>query len=89
MDKALFSGGDNIAEADVARLEIRNYSESVDDALKLFGWNGRVTGCITLQLTADNAAVASGQFVARGQLVRDEVRSRPTRSGTKPRRGSS
>jgi hypothetical protein len=74
MDKSLFKGGDIIVINDLGRLETRNYSDGVDEALKLFKWSGRPAGCVVLNLNADNSAVAGGQFVARGKLAKNEIK---------------
>ena len=74
IDKRLFSGGDEIAAGELQRLEVRNYSGSIDDALKNLGWTGRPAGCVVLKLNADNTSVTGGQFVARGPLAGGEVR---------------
>ena len=74
IDKRLFANGSEIAGEDLQLLEVRNFSEDVDTALKRFKWNGKLCGCIVLKLSADNAAVTSGQFLARGRLCRDEIK---------------
>ena len=74
MDKRLFAGDDTIATEELQRLEVRNYSEAVEEALRSFGWTGRPSCCIVLQLNADNSVVTSGQLVARGSLAAEEIR---------------
>jgi hypothetical protein len=70
----LFIGPADIAWDDLRRLEVVNYTGDVDETLREFGWTGGPVGCIVLKLSADNASVTSGQFVARGQLARDELK---------------
>ena len=74
LDRALFGGEASMCISDLGRLETRNYSDGVDEALKLFKWSGRTAGCVVLNLNADNSAVAGGQFMARGRLAKDAVK---------------
>ena len=64
LDRQLFKGSAAIARQDLRRLEIRNLSGDIDETLAEFGWNGKPAGCIMLKLSADNAAVTAGQFLA-------------------------
>jgi hypothetical protein len=74
LDRQLFKGSAAIARQDLRRLEIRNLSGDIDETLVEFGWNGKPAGCIMLKLSADNASVTAGQFLARGRLTRQEVK---------------
>jgi hypothetical protein len=74
-DRALFGGGDEIDAEELAKLQILNKEEAVDEALKQFGWDGKGAGCIVLQLCADNSAATSGQFLVRGTLASEEFKT--------------
>ena len=74
VDKALFGGGEEIADDELDKLPVLNKEEAVDAALRSFGWDGNAAGCIILQLNADNSAAASGQFLVRGALAEEEVK---------------
>jgi len=74
LDKAMFSGNLSISTDELEKLEVLNHAEAVDEALKRFKWNCRTTGCIVLQLSADNREAAAGQFLARGRLAREEIK---------------
>ncbi len=74
IDPNLFNGEEEINPEELHRLQIMNYSTDVDETLREYGWRSKPVGCIVLKLSADNVTVTSGQFVARGQLTREETR---------------
>jgi hypothetical protein len=75
IDGVLFMGEASMPRDELAELEIPNTDEAVTNGLKQLGWDGKSpAGCVVLQLAADNSAVTSGQFVARGQLAAEELR---------------
>ena len=87
IDPNLFNGDEEITPEELHRLQIMNYSADIDETLREYGWRGEPAGCIVLKLSADNAAVSSGQFVARGQLSRDETKIEANKIWTKAEQG--
>jgi hypothetical protein len=75
LDKRLFTGGGEIEPSECAKLEVRNTSSEVENALKDFGWSGEAASCVVLTLSADNKKVEKGVFTVVGPLgeYREEI----------------
>jgi len=80
MDRALFAGEGDIGGEDLAKLEVRNGEEAVNNALRAFGWNGKAAvGCVVLHLSANNQTATGGQFAARGRLAKEDFKMEAAR----------
>jgi hypothetical protein len=74
LDNWFFGGGDKIDSSDLAKGEVINVGDGVDKALKNFRWGYQSIGCIVLQLSPDNRRIVAGEFTARGDLDKRELR---------------
>jgi len=73
IDPGLFTGIDDISGTDLVNGEIVNVADSVNSALKNFGWNGKAIGCLILELSQDNSEVTNAQFSVRGDFGEKEL----------------
>jgi len=74
MDKALFTGGDQLAELDLQQAIVHNFATDTAAALKRFGWDGTGACCaIGLNLGVDNDEVEKAVFLVRGPLEKQSI----------------
>ena len=73
LDKALFTGGDTIAEEDLQQAVVHNFATDTAAALRRFGWDGSACCAVGLNLSVDNDDVDKAVFLVRGPLETKSV----------------
>ena len=68
IEKSLFSGQENISNAEWATLTVPDMSDAnVSEFLEGGGWDGNVAGVVGLQLAADNSRPTAARFALAGR----------------------
>jgi hypothetical protein len=74
MDKALFSGGEELGKPEIKKCEIRNTTSDVGEKLKELGYKDKLAGCVCIGLSADNKRADTGCFTVRGVIEEKEIK---------------
>ncbi len=68
IEKSLFSGQENISNAEWATLTVPDMSDAnVSEFLEGGGWDGNVAGVVGLQLATDNSRPTAARFALAGR----------------------
>ena len=74
MEAAMFSEGDLLNKQELRKGELRNTTSDIEIKLRELGWDGKMAGCISLELSPDNEKVINGCLHIRGSVSDKELR---------------